>query len=200
MLPTPLPRRQLLSPDVDNAAPSSLVTAEGRLRVICVATALSYNRDCTIAQWLRRSLSKRKVPKGCLRVGPRPAELPNQAPGPPPGRSLTRGGMMAKSSPGPRRPPGHWQGSGWQPRMRIAVTSALALSWPCPPRLGWALASWLPVRGTVGVSATSSVISSDHHQATKPKWDSEPEQASSGVYECTWLWSVPALTDLSTSA
>jgi hypothetical protein len=26
------------------------------LRVICVAIALSYNRGCTIAQWLRKSL------------------------------------------------------------------------------------------------------------------------------------------------
>jgi hypothetical protein len=39
------------------------------LRVICVTIALSYNRGCTIAQWLlRRSLLTRKVPTGCLQA------------------------------------------------------------------------------------------------------------------------------------
>jgi hypothetical protein len=37
-------------------------------RVICVTIALSYNRGSTIAQWLRRSLLKRKVPAGCLQT------------------------------------------------------------------------------------------------------------------------------------
>jgi hypothetical protein len=37
-------------------------------RVICVTIKQSYNRGCTIAQWLRRSFLKRKVPTGCLQT------------------------------------------------------------------------------------------------------------------------------------
>ena len=36
------------------------------LRVICVAIEQSYNRGCTVAQWLRRSLLKRRAPHGLL--------------------------------------------------------------------------------------------------------------------------------------
>ncbi len=38
------------------------------LRVICVTIAQLYSRGCTVAQWLRKSLLKRKVPLGCLRT------------------------------------------------------------------------------------------------------------------------------------
>ena len=44
------------------------------LRVICVTIEQSYNRGCTIARWLRRSLLKRKVPTGCLQADRREAD------------------------------------------------------------------------------------------------------------------------------
>jgi hypothetical protein len=42
--------------------PCGACPPSGRQRVICVTMALSYNRGCTMALWLRRSLSKRKAP------------------------------------------------------------------------------------------------------------------------------------------
>ena len=42
--------------------PCGACPPSGRQRVICVTMAPSYNRGCTMALWLRRSLSKRKAP------------------------------------------------------------------------------------------------------------------------------------------
>jgi hypothetical protein len=47
--------------------PCGACPPSGRQRVTCVTMALSYNRGCTIALWLRRSLSKRKAPTASSR-------------------------------------------------------------------------------------------------------------------------------------